>query len=348
MSYPLYQKIVESKDITAVHGIHLLAKGILKSNGYQWELRRSGDMKLGYWKKVLKPRNSKSPYPKRFVLIPGFGDTPLSWYLVTTLLYPILKRNFDEILLVDFPGFGGFLSREKSFPSLDFMMGMVHDTLDSLKPHTILGHSLGGWLTANYAAHCGAGTRPISNKLNYSGPDTILLVNPSGIFQDQKAKKKCESIFKTTMSDGFHNLRPHLFTKEPIWFRLIAHHYSKFFAREDILQFMNSVGDKHSTEIIAHQIRAKIWLVWGEKDTLIPSNSALAWLKCLDPEHQDNQRAVILRGVGHSPQVETPTKTAAVLAQILMGKEPHQVGKRWWKVLAHRSSDEDYQITYQP
>src|SRR5437016_1196780 len=121
MLYPLYQKFVGSNEISAVQGLHFIAKGVLKTAGFRWEIRRSGDMKLGYWRKSLRVRNSKSPYPKRFVLIPGFGDTPLSWHLVITLLLPVLKRNFDEIVLLDFPGFGGFLSREKSFPSMDFM-----------------------------------------------------------------------------------------------------------------------------------------------------------------------------------------------------------------------------------
>src|SRR4051794_35918010 len=114
--------------------VHWVAHRVFKGMGFQWELRRNGDLKLGIWRKTFKQKNQRSPYPKRFVLIPGFGDTPLSWYFVISLLEPVLKQNYDEIILIDFPGFGGFLSSERSFPTMDLMMSTVNDTLDSLKP----------------------------------------------------------------------------------------------------------------------------------------------------------------------------------------------------------------------
>jgi hypothetical protein len=42
---------------------------------------------------------------------------------------------------------------------------------------------------------------------------------------------------------------------------------------------------------------------------------------------------VLLKGAGHSPQLEKPTILAAVLAQALMNRTPHKAGSRWWKVL---------------
>jgi pimeloyl-ACP methyl ester carboxylesterase len=332
------QRLKASQDATFLQGVHLLAKGFFKTRGYRWELRRNGEVKLGYWRKSLRPKDKRSVYPKRFVLIPGFGDSSLSWHMVLTFLVPILKLNFDEIILFDFPGFGGYLSHERSFATMDLMMTALNDTLDSLKPHTIMGHSLGAWLTAHYAADCGSGKRPLDNKKNYEGPDTILLASPSGIFSSQQMREEWEAIFRTAMTEGLPALRPHLFAKEPGWFRLIAPHFSQFLGREDIHAFMGSFREDHSVDRIAHQIKAKVWLLWGEKDTLIPSSCAGAWLHSLDPKQKNRHGAVIIREAGHSPHLESPAATAAVIAQILSGRNPHQLGKRWWNVLEEQTN----------
>ncbi len=313
--------------------LHGIAAIFLKARNYQWELRRNGEVKLGYWRKILRPRDQKQPYPKRFVLIPGFGDTPLSWQGVVTLLLPVLKLHYDELILFDFPGFGGFLSREKSFPTMDLMRSTVSDTLDSLKPHTIFGHSLGGWLTAYYASLCGEGARPTSNRLNYAGPQLILLGNPSGVFSDLQMREDWESIFRRAMVDGFIALRPHLFASEPAWFRWMTAHFAQFVNREDTIQFMNSFRDDHCVDQVVSQIQSDIWLLWGEKDTLIPASCASTWLENLNPDLKEKHHAVLIKGAGHSPHLEKPAVTAAVIGQILSQKIPHSIGERWWKVL---------------
>jgi pimeloyl-ACP methyl ester carboxylesterase len=264
--------------------------------------------------------------------MPGFGDSPLSWSMVMAILHPVLKLHYDEVILFDFPGFGGFLNRERSFPSMDLMCTAVNDALDALKPHTIMGHSLGAWLSAMYAGSCGEGVRPTANKLNYSGPETVLLANPSGIFLDQKVRDDWESIFKGAMAEGFHHLRPHLFAKEPPWFRFIAPYFSGFMNREDIHQFMGTFRDEHCADRAASKIKSKVWLLWGDSDTLIPASCTRAWFKNLNPNNKDQHQAIWIKGVGHSPHIEKPAVTAAVIGQILSGRTPHSVGKRWWKV----------------
>jgi pimeloyl-ACP methyl ester carboxylesterase len=325
------------KNVSPFKGLHWLGMGAFKANGYSWEIRRSGELKLGYWRKTLKPKNSRSAYPKRLVLIPGFGDTPLSWYSIVTFLQPVLRFNFDEIILFDFPGYNGFLSNEKCFPSVSLMMNAVSDTLDSLKPHTILGYSLGGWLAGYYASLCGSGKRPLANKKNYSGPSQLLLVSPGGIYSDEEVRQNIEAIFKNSTKEGFSVLRPHFFAKEPLWFRWVTQEYKNFINREDVVQFIHSTVEKGQMECDlmngVDQIQSKVWIVWGEKDTLIPPSCASAWLKKLNTGKTENHRAILLKGVGHSPHIEKPAIMAAVIGQILSEREPHAMGKRWWTVL---------------
>ena len=146
-SLPKYGRSLGMKislKVGVLSGLHFLARGFFKARGFKWEVRRAGEMQLGYWKMKLHGRNPNRPYPRRFVLIPGFGDTPLSWYPVTALLRPWLMQHYDEVILFDFPGFGGFLSKERSFPTMDKLISATADALDSLKPAALMGHSLGG------------------------------------------------------------------------------------------------------------------------------------------------------------------------------------------------------------
>ena len=323
-------------------GLHSLMRSFFKLRGFEWEVRRAGDLHLGYWKMTLRKRDSRSAYPRRFVLIPGFGDTSLSWYPVTVLLNPWLKAHYDELILFDFPAFSGFLSRERAFPSMEALLSSTFDALDALKPQAILGHSLGGWISSHYAIECGTGRRPSANSLSYKGPEILMLVNPSGIFPDEKFKIEWGRLFKTHLKEkGFAALRPHLFRKEPFWFRFILDEFHHFVSRKDILQFIDSVRDDHHVGDSVHQIQCKVWLIWGEQDSLVPPICASAWLRSFNQgaEIQDGRvQAVLLPGSGHSPHLEQPVVTAAVIGRILEHKSPYRWGRRWWKLLTHTSS----------
>jgi pimeloyl-ACP methyl ester carboxylesterase len=313
---------------------------VLRQAGFHWELRRNGELKIGLWRKELRKRKSgdKSLTPKRLVLTPGFGDTPLSWLVVISILNPVLKQaKFDEIILVDFPGFNGFMSTEKSFHSMDLLMGALGDVLDSLMPDTILGHSLGGWLVSRYAVECGQGVRPkVQKRHGYRGPRAIMLVSPSGVHESKELRAEFEALFrKLVRGEGVEVIRKRLFAREPFWFRFIEQDFRRFTADEGIFQFTESVREDHLVQEHLQDVKAETWLIWGAVDTLVPTAGVQTWLDGLSAT---NAHAVLLNGVGHSPQVEKPAVTAAVLAQILLGRKPHERGNRWWKVLSGRSA----------
>lgn len=327
---------------TVMKSVNWAAHRLLAVSGYRFELRRSGELKLGLWRKPLhrgrRPRN-----PRRLVVIPGFGDTPLSWLGVISLLQPLVQKRFDEIVLFDFPGFQGSLFAEKGFHSMDLLMEKVADTLDSLKPQALLGHSLGGWLSAHYAGLCGAGRRPIpgpSGKKQYTGPELLILADPSGAFKDETIKTAFIDRFQRMMKNGFSEIRPHIFGKEPFWFRFLISEFTRFASSEDIRAFMSSVGEQHLVEPLLPGIQSRVWLLWGEKDTLVPAECAEGWLSSFGSQAQ--ARALILKGIGHSPQIENPALTAAVLSQMLLdrkGEEKahlrlgHRLAARWWRVI---------------
>jgi pimeloyl-ACP methyl ester carboxylesterase len=162
-------------------------------------------------------------------------------------------------------------------------------------------------------------------------------VSPSGVFGDEAEKAEWEKVFKSSISEGFSAIRPRMFEKEPLWFRLVAHQFAEFTRREDVAAFMTSFGEEHRLDARLDKVHAKTWLIWGNRDRLVPWGWHLAWLKGLraDP---CNPRAILLKGVGHSPQFEVPGRVALVLAQVLQGRLPHRLGARWWVAVEPESS----------
>lgn len=314
---------------TRLGSIHWAAKKALQARGYRWELRRKGELKLGVFRKKFR-KTKAGGIPRRLVVLPGFGDSPLSWIPVFGLAQAAVRRRFDEVLYVDFPGFSGFLAGHRSYHSMDLLMESVFDFLDSEKPHTVFGHSLGGWLSALYASECGRGGRPLNpsgKKSPYSGPERTMLVVPGGL---------CKNSIEAFLEEPGHAWRSRVFHREPLWFRWVASDARKFLLREDIKQFLKSVKQEHYLEERVSHIRSRVDLLWTEHDALLPLSAAEYWLKKL-PD-QGKGQAVLLRGVGHSPHLENPVAIASVIYRMISGKKPIALGKRWFTALQVNSS----------
>jgi pimeloyl-ACP methyl ester carboxylesterase len=316
----------------AARALMWVSRKLFEGAGYSWEIRRSGDLKLGLWRRKLGSDRSRLAQPRRFVLTPGFADSPSSWQMVIALLSPALRRaGFDEIVLIDFPGFSGRLADEKCYPTMDLLKSAYGDLLDWLEPHTILGHSLGGWLAAGYACACGAGERPkMKRRHGYEGPRQLVLAAPAGVYQSADVHQAVAAIFADVVGEkGFAALRPHLFAKEPLWFGWLAQGFGRFAADPGIRQFTESVREDH---LLAHrlgQVRARTWLFWGEHDTLVPTAGWQAWLRGLSAPGCEPE-AIVLRGIGHSPQLEKPAVTAALISQMLLGHVPESRAIEDW------------------
>ena len=318
--------------LKVLRGVHWVARKAFERAGYRFEIRKAGDTKLGLWRmEFRKPKRGESS--RRAVFVPGFGDTPLSWLWVMITLQPVFRARFDEIIWVDYPGFAGALCDERCFSTLDELLVATSDAFDSLRPETIIAHSLGGWVSAWYAAECAEGQRPKQRSGGYRGPSELVLVSPSGVFASEAEKDDWANLFRSSYEVGFSTLRPRLFAKEPLWFRFVLEEFSGFTRREDIAGFMKSFKDIHRLDKRIEKIEASVWLVWGNRDELVPWTWHRTWLKHLKPNSEKPPRAVLLKGVGHSPQLETPNLIAVVLGQILSGFPPHRAGSRWWELV---------------
>jgi pimeloyl-ACP methyl ester carboxylesterase len=332
------------KKVPVLKSVHWAAAHAMRRAGYRWELRRSGELKIGLWRKGLRAASGIAQ--RKLVLTPGFGDTPMSWIGVLTLLMPTLKKHYDEIVLVDFPGFSGFLSHEKAFHSMELLKNTFFDVLDSLAPKTLMGHSLGGWLSTLYAVECEEGLRPKTQSAGpagtYQRPENLILANPSGVFIDEAATHDLRNKFRKAMNEegGFNAIREHVFAREPFWIRWVAGHFSGFFHSEEVAKFVESFEPSHLIdETRLEKIKSKVWLIWGEEDTLTPPASIPLFLKKLNQDHA-RCRAILIKKAGHSPQLEAPAALAMVLGQVLTeasgGRARYfnfPASQRFWKLV---------------
>jgi pimeloyl-ACP methyl ester carboxylesterase len=87
-----------------------------------------------------------------------------------------------------------------------------------------------------------------------------------------------------------------------------------FASQHEIRQFVRSFRDDHLLEPFLPLVRARIDLIWGVKDTLIPPTVIPCWLSGLK---QTRTRVVRMEGVGHAPQFEAPVRLTSVLSRLL-------------------------------
>jgi len=302
---------------------------LFRHAGYEWELRRAGDIGIGIWKMPL--HKTATANPRRLVFMPGFGDTALSWLSTLALARSTLRHHYDEIVLFDFPGFHGFLRHERCVPEMDQLLRITLDALDSLKPRTIMGHSLGGWLAAHYAVECGEGERPFSGGKTYTGPESLVLVSPSGVFHDEADRTAWAAKFEEAMKTGTPKFMKRLFFREPMLFRAFASEFDGFMEREDTVEFMKSFRRDHEVQTRLSSVRAKTWVIWGEEDALSPSSWTKLWVDLLPP---GLGKGVLMPGTGHMPQMERPAIMAMVLRQVLGSSALSPAAPRWWRLVS--------------
>lgn len=287
-----------------IHHSHRAALKIFEKFGITFEIRRFGESRLGLLHWPLRKIAPSTPV-RRLVVAPGFGDTPLSWFRIFVALKPILRSEIDEVIFLDYPGYSGFLHDEAAFDSMTELTRVFGEVLDTLKPAMLLGHSLGGWLSAAYTAK-----RP-------DAVQKLVLVDPGGLVVSEEDRVNYRGIFIEAIAAGdagLDRLAPHLFSKAPILFPFFAEEFFHFLKSEETRSFLKSFTDEHLLNNEVAKITADTTVVWGAKDTLTPAKWIDQWMERLPTEGR--KTGVLIQGAGHSPQVEKPGVLIAVLAQI--------------------------------
>ncbi len=273
-----------------IHFSHSAALTLFKRLGMNFEVRRFGESRLGLVRWNIR-KTMRGQTPRRLVLVPGFGDSPLSWSTILLGLRPVLGRKVDEVIILDYPGYSGFQHDEPAIDSMDELLRCFGEVMRTLRPTILMGHSLGGWLAADYAAH-------------NDGVDELILMNPGGVVGSDEEKENYRKLFSDAASAGAEALLPHAFYKKPFLFPLVQEQFFHFLKAPEIHSFVHSFKEEHLLNNRVHRIRARTTIIWGEHDTMTPSSWIEHWKALLPAETR--VRGVLISKTGHSPQVESP------------------------------------------
>lgn len=279
----------------------------LRKLGFRFELRRRGDLGMALWR--LKLSSKKTIAPKRLVFIPGFGDSPLAWLPVFTLLFPKLKSTYDELIFLDFPGFSGMYFNQTAFADIDSMFDHAFEILDQLKAETIVGHSLGAWIASTYSVRVAEGKRARGAQ----APTKLILASPPGTMKDEACEEKWKGRFDLALQGNYDDFVNNMFAKAPWMLKKGAKYMKLFFEKPEIRSFMSSIRREHLFASELEVLPAKTYLIWGQEDQLNFYSWSEEWIKRGPPTLQ----LLTLPGVGHMLHVETPFRMAYFLGQIL-------------------------------
>ena len=307
---------VQSKIPNQNQVLHFVLKQAFEASGFKFEELKQGDANFYLIRKKIRAVESGSKV-RRLVMIPGFGDTPASWMPLYGLVGRELVKNFDEIILIDFPGYTGFLSNHALIPSMKLLQGLVKTVCEANPPTVLMGHSLGGWLASKVA-------QELSVPMEH-----LIVIAPSGLTPDEAERRDFGDFIINNENlhlDEILNLVMH----EPGNVKmLINEDVKRFFSKPEIKMFINSVKPEDFVNSEQGFMAKKVTVIWGENDQFVPSQWVRYWV-----EHYGNYLdAYLMKETGHLPQLERPMVLAQVINQALFNEHSNvKSGDHWIKI----------------
>lgn len=308
--------------------IHFALKQALEQAGFEFEIIKQGDATFHLIRKTI--RKVASSDAKRLMLIPGFGDSPASWLTVFTLASSDLYRNFDEILLLDFPGYMGFLAHHDLVTSMDMLLNVVQMVVERYHPNVLVGHSLGGWLASRVAQN-------ISRSV-----DHMILVAPSGLIPEMD-RKPFGDLFRRHQDIEIEQFLE-LVVHAPKRFQgIMKSEVKKFYTQKSIVEFIESVQPDHFVDPSKPFAAKKLTAIWGDNDRLVPSH----WLRHWIEHFGEVTDAYVMENTGHVPQFEHPLVLSRVLLHAILGQKGLS-GPGWKKIQTRKREFSETELKKNP
>lgn len=285
--------------------LHAAMQPLFKRYGYVLETHAFGKRHLGLWRKKIR----EVEHPRVLFMVPGFGDTPLSWLMVLIPLRNIIPDYYDEVVFLDYPGFQGFLSGDRAFDSMDELVKAFIVTIDKLRPHTVFAHSLGSWLLAYAAIHEASLPEPYLKK--------AIFISSPAVIPNRDDIIRWAGKFQLAKQQNLDEFRKFLFVTEPLFFSFFAKEFQNFFGKKEVIDFINSIGLHHFLADQLCKIRSEVALIWGRGDELNLAAWAEGWYRCLDGTKTGSVPLVLIDGVGHNLHIENPAAVSTVVGKII-------------------------------
>ncbi len=297
--------------------IHLALKKAFENAGFVFEDLKQGDATFYVIRKTIR-QVEPGQKVRRFLFIPGLGDSPGSWVPFFTLSQKELAKQFDEVIVVDFPGYMGFLSHHEMVPSMAILLNVVKMVCEIYPPEVLMGHSLGGWLAGK-----------VAQELNQV-IDHFIAVAPSGLIPDAERKTFGDFIVNNQGLTIEELLE--LIVYDPRKFGpLLNKDFKDFYEKPSIKAFVNSVEPQQFIDATKPFQARKLTVIWGDHDQFVPTHWVRYWVE----HYGENLDAYLLKNTGHIPQMERPIVTSQVLLHAL-GSKPGAEGNGWKKIQSRR------------
>lgn len=231
------------------------------------------------------------------VLVHGTGSHAGDWHGVV----PALRRHY-RVLLLDLPGHGESGPAEGALPVGDLAdsLGALLDARSPDQPVTLIGNSLGGWVSLLYASR------------HPERVERVIGISSSGIFatlQVPLAPKDREQARRLVAAiRGPHLPLPSDEELDELVKRVAAGPGARLVAGLKAEDFLESK---------AAEIRTPVELIWGEEDGVLPPDYGRRLASLLP-----NARFHPLPRCGHMPQVHCPRTLGLVLLELLASSGP--------------------------
>ncbi len=230
------------------------------------------------------------------VLLHGLGTSSSTWVHLLPKLDPAWN-----VVAPDLPGFG--FSPLKN-PQDFFLLSELYDALVKFLGRTVrfpivlLGHSLGGWLAARYAAEHGDSLR------------RLILVNSAGIMHEETVHQARAFDLRTVQD--VRRLLNALWRRYPWYFRPFYPSILRDLRRRHVAEFVRSIQPQEFVNEDLRRIAVPVNIVWGREDRLFAMKS-VEILKTEIPAAQ----VTFIEECGHVPQLERPGEFIRVVREVL-------------------------------
>lgn len=298
--------------------LHFALRQAFERADFRFEELKQGDASFYVIRKTLREPVAGQGC-RRLVFVPGLGDSPGSWLPFFTLSKADLTRRFDEVLVIDFPGYMGFLSHQEMVSSMDILLGVVRMVCELYPPEVLMGHSLGAWLAGKIAQD----SKHLMEQFIAVAPSGLIAHEERGVFGDFIVKNQ-----SLTLEELLE-----LIVHDPKKFGpLLNRDFKVFYEQPSIRSFVDSVRDEHFIDSNRPLMARKLSVIWGDADRFVPTHWMRNWIE----SYGEFLDAYLLKKTGHIPQMERPLVTARVVAHALNGGSGDE-GFGWSRIQARRS-----------
>lgn len=218
-----------------------------------------------------------------------------------------------NVIAIDLPAHGEsniLMDRNYSFTEQAKRVLAIMDKLRLTQPVHVMGHSMGGAIAYHVAALAPARVK------------TLALMSAAGVASPQpselfKLTQKGENPLIVRNDADYKNMLAFTMSDPPyLPSPLVATFTREAIAREPIATkiFQEIIDPKQALnpEQVLPQIKVPAFVIWGDQDKVLDVSSTTVFKRLLP-----QSKIVILRNVGHAPQLERTKETAQAYSEFL-------------------------------